>query len=127
MLVAGCHAARPVRPEAVPPAVVPLPSQLVGARWWNGTDFDEAPRFVAEGRFRAPGGPLSETVTLPPLFAVPLSEGDCDRRPVSPRVPLPEGRALVPGQAADFYLTPTDPRQGSARAVALVCAGRLVE
>lgn len=108
-------------------AAVPPPSELAGARWWNGSDFDADPRFVARGRFQAPGDATSERVELPPLFAVPLSPGDCDRRPVLVSVPFPSARTLQPGAPADFYLTPTDPRGAAPTPVAFVCGGLLVE
>ena len=118
-LAAGCAA--PAR------VAIPAPSELSGARWWVGVDFDDAPRYVADGRFRPAGGPVSERVPLPPLFAVPLSPGDCARRPVRAAVAFPRERRLVVGERADFYLTPTDPRDSTASPVAFVCGGQLVE
>lgn len=129
-LVAGCAApaAPPVAPPMAPGATsVPAPSELTGARWWDGEDFDPAPRFVAEGLFQAPTGAPSESVPLPPLFAIPLSPGDCDERPVRVSVPFPASRVLQPGQPADFYLSPGDPRETAPTPVAFVCGGQLVE
>lgn len=128
-LAAGCAApaAPPVAPVATGATAVPAPSELTGARWWDGADFDPSPRYVAEGRFQTPADAPSESVALPPLFAIPLSPGDCDLRPVQASVPFPASRTLQPGQPADFYLSPGDPREAAPTPVAFVCGGQLVE
>lgn len=104
----------------------PAPSELVGAQWWHGSGFDTAPRYVAQGRFvKRPAQP-SETVRLPPLFAIPLAMADCAARRVAPQQLLSSQASLTEGEAADFYLSASDPRVGPPKPVAWVCGGRLV-